>query len=187
MITKQQARDQIQNYRKLLLEDDLKIMNQKICRKVVENSNFKEADIIFSYKSIKNEPCIDEIVKQALYLGKKVAFPKIHGPILYFYTVESFDDLQKGYMNIMEPEANIKKLIVPTEKSVFLVPGVAFDRNGNRTGYGKGYYDKYLHPFCKSYKIGIAFQFQIFSELQIDKYDIPMNLIITESEFISPK
>ena len=68
-------------------------------------------------------------------------------------------------------------------KKVILVPGLAFDRNGGRMGFGKGYYDRLLES-SNAVKIGLCYDFQILEKIPTESHDVPMNFVITEKEIL---
>ena len=85
------------------------------------------------------------------------------------------ENLKKGSFDILEPTSNDK---VTSNNCVCIVPGICFDKNGYRIGYGKGYYDKYLSN--KSiYKIGICFKECLIDNMPHDLYDIKVDLIVS--------
>ena len=96
-----------------------------------------------------------------------------------FYQITSYDDLEAGYFGILEPKEECKEVNV-SENSIVIMPGVAFDRKGNRIGYGKGYYDKYFSRYPEVYKIAIAFSMQIVDEIPADEFDIKANCVVTD-------
>ena len=97
---------------------------------------------------------------------------------MYFYRINDLEDLKKGYMGILEPREGLP--VSECNEGVIIVPGVAFDKNKARCGYGKGFYDKYLSKHPKLVKIGICFEFQLYDELVTDSHDILMDYIVTE-------
>ena len=97
-----------------------------------------------------------------------------------FYRVLKGESLKKGYMGIEEP-CPVKENLIDTDNGIIIVPGVAFDINGNRTGYGKGYYDRYLKKHSHLIKIGAAFSLQVVDSIDADEFDIPLDYIVTEN------
>jgi 5-formyltetrahydrofolate cyclo-ligase len=98
--------------------------------------------------------------------------------------IDSFEDLEPGTMGILEPIK--KRSIIDAHKlDIILVPGVAFDRKGNRVGYGLAYYDRFLKKFSPStVKIALAYDFQVVSDIPCEKHDQVVDIIITEREII---
>ena len=162
---------------------ECKKLSRIICKKLFSLDIFQKTDTVLLYSNIGCEVMTEDIAKQVLSVKKCLAYPKVFGDEMNFYKISSLSDLKKGYMNIDEPNANPDNLIDPKD-GVIIVPGLAFDKAHNRTGYGRGYYDRYLlkHPSLK--KVGLGFSYQIFDELEVDCYDIPLDFIITEKEII---
>ena len=92
-----------------------------------------------------------------------------------------------GVSGIFEPELNFSKVLKPDLRTVMIVPALVFDRNGYRLGYGGGFYDKYMSENKKSFNIGFAFDFQIVDKVIYDEYDIPVDAVLSESEYICVK
>ncbi len=110
---------------------------------------------------------------------KKIVFPKIQDDKnLSLFFVKDLKDLEKSKFNIYEPKKNLKKAYI-YDVDIILVPGIAFDKKGYRLGFGKGYYDRLLKK-ANCYKIGIAYEFQIITDINHKNHDIPMNMVITE-------
>jgi 5-formyltetrahydrofolate cyclo-ligase len=108
---------------------------------------------------------------------------------LNLFHLQDWSELSASHWGLQEPAHHLRiaeRLVAPNQIDLFLVPGVAFDRRGNRLGYGKGYYDKLLsqrNP--NSLAIALAFQVQVASAVPFDpKHDIPMDYIVTENEVI---
>jgi len=91
------------------------------------------------------------------------------------------DDMKKGAYGILEPKT-VRKAD-ENNIDVILVPGLAFDRNGGRMGFGKGYYDRLLES-SKAVKIGLCYDFQILEKIPTESHDVPMNFVITEKEIL---
>ena len=183
MISKKQARKQAKTLRAALTTGEVTRNSLIICNKLISHPEFIKVDTIYMYTSINNEVDTDVIINKALELGKTVALPKVDGETMNFFIIKSLDEVTKGYMGIREPDVPDNRLIT-VDSGLIIVPGVAFDRKHNRTGYGKGYYDRFLANSPKIYKVGLAHSCQIFDEIEADMWDIPLDVIMTEEETI---
>ncbi len=147
------------------------------------------------YYPIKSEVDTLDILKYCLSNGWSVYLPKItvndksKNPKneMNYVKFKSFDNLISGPYNIKEPKSNrsTKRL------HIIFVPGLAFDRKGNRIGYGKGYFDRYLKKARQYSKnilfVGLCFDFQIVNPIKTHEHDVKMDYIITENEIITTK
>ena len=95
-----------------------------------------------------------------------------------FYKINSLDELVEGYYSIKTPPKIEKNIIKKDEIDLILVPGVGFDKNNYRIGFGGGYYDRYLKDF-KGYTISLAFKEQIVEKVPTNEFDLPVDLVIT--------
>lgn len=139
--------------------------------------------IIMSYKPLGKEIDTELIMNRAYRDGKKIILPVTDydtGIITPCYADESVDFI-KGAFSIEEPLEKIAADI--NDADVVLVPGIAFDRAGNRIGFGKGCYDMLLKNY-KGIKIGYCYKFQIADYIPSDEYDIKMDYILCEEEII---
>jgi 5-formyltetrahydrofolate cyclo-ligase len=96
------------------------------------------------------------------------------------------EELDVGMYKILEPKAELRdvaaKRLKPEDLDLIMVPGVAFDATGGRTGHGKGYYDKLLeHARADAPLVAIAFECQMFAEIPCESHDIYMDKVVTES------
>ena len=177
MESKKDIRKRVLDKRNLISNKEWEEKSHKIYEKVVTHPFFLEADAIYCYVDYRREVGTRAILEYAWKLGKKVATPKVDGDTMEFYYVESFENLQEGFKGIPEPTP---KQLACDENVLVIMPGTAFDATCNRIGYGKGYYDKYLHVHPKYKTIAIAFELQIVDKVPSDDYDICPNMIITE-------
>jgi len=166
--------------RNALSQEEIESKSEIICQKVIHHPVFQEADMVFAYVDAKSEAQTKEIIEYAWKAGKKVAVPKVHGEIMKFYLITSYEDLEPGCFGIREPKEVCKVIEEMPDKSLVIMPGVAFDREGNRIGYGKGYYDKYFSAYPETYKIAIAFEVQVVSKILADEFDVKADCVITE-------
>ncbi len=179
MIDKKSARVKARNYRDLLSDEDVAEYSERIADNVVALKEFIEAGTIYIYASINNEVDTRYIVDAAMRMNKTVAFPRVTDETLRFYRVDNPAELEFGYFGIQEPVENSDKL-VDTDCGMVIMPGVAFDRQFHRVGYGRGFYDRFLYEHEKLVKVAIAYEGQFFDELETGEYDIAPDMIITE-------
>ncbi len=107
---------------------------------------------------------------------KNILLPAIDGDNLKIKQFTGMQSMKKGdNFGILEPTGDeFTKL---NTIDLIIVPGVAFDKNNNRMGRGRGYYDKLLKS-TKAHKIGVCFDFQFFNNVPIEKHDLPMDIVI---------
>ena len=155
-------------------------------------TEFKHAKRMALYASFKNEVLTDDIIKQALADGKEVFFPRVIRDSrgsrgLVFLKINGKNDLVQGSYEIQEPAHNKGTEIGAISSfNIIVLPGIAFDKNGNRLGYGKGYYDRMLGGIKdRCLIVALAFDFQILDEIPAETHDMKMDRIITESRVIN--
>ena len=151
--------------------------------KILQHPAFKRAELILGYSPVKSEVETRTLLQQALHMGKRVALPvsRPQSRKLDFYTLDSLNDLIKGTYGICEPPQLDEKLVSKYTKALILVPGSVFDSHGNRMGWGKGYYDRFLAQLPRSaFKMGIGFNCQLVKKIKPGLHDIAMDEVITE-------
>ncbi len=180
MVLKQDLRKEFLEKRNSLLEYEVTKRSQLIQSKFFELDIYKKCDYIFTYVNMGSEVKTIEIIKQAFKDNKKVAVPKIlrRSEEMIFVEISFLNELVKGTFNTLEP-ISCKK-VLSTNNTIILIPGLVFDKRNYRIGYGGGYYDKYLYKSKSLAKIGLAYNFQVIDSIPKDKYDIPVDFIITD-------
>lgn len=156
------------------------LKSAEICRIFLESEIYKNCDKIYIYCSIGSEVDTLAILKKALCDGKRVALPRcldIKGNMKFYY-IKNDSDLISGAFGIKEPSNDCKEAVFD-EKTVCIVPGIAFSFSGFRLGYGKGYYDRFLSDF-KGVSVGFCFEECVEEKLPHDKYDMKVNCLITD-------
>ena len=146
---------------------------------------FHSASQLFCYLPLPGEADPLSLIREGLNQGKCLAAPRcLSDGEMEFFRFDSFSELQKGSYGILEPPFFQGKKLSPAKDALMLVPGMAFDRRGFRLGYGKGYYDRYLSRF-PGITVGLCFSDCLFEQLPAAPYDLPVNFIVTEKEWIS--
>jgi 5-formyltetrahydrofolate cyclo-ligase len=184
---KKTLRKQKMQERDSLSAETLQAFSDIITDKVLGLEEFKQAETILCYVSCRSEVNTRRLIESTLGTGKTVGVPRVQGDIMHFYKIRSFDDLEPGYFGILEPKPEENNLITEIENSLIIVPGLAFDRDLNRIGYGKGFYDRYFAEYADKHfiKCGIAFDMQICEKIETDQYDRPLDMLVTEKRIIN--
>lgn len=186
---KQELRKNLLSKRQLIELRDLKSLQiqNNVTDEVFAESSAKESLIILSYSSIEPEVGTDILHSYIRQHNHILALPYCEGSqIIPIQIYDESRELSKGAFNIMEPLQSLTQKperIVPHHAiDIIIVPGVGFDRYGNRLGYGKGYYDRFL-PLCENAtKIGICYQEQLLEYIPTDIHDVKVDIIITDKE-----
>ena len=157
--------------------------NRRIADRLLELNEVANADSVLIYASFGSEADTSVIAERLRSRGIRTAYPKCHGHgIMTFHTVVSPTQLISGFHGISEPDDALPQPRI-TDKTVCIVPGVAFTINGERLGYGGGFYDRFLaeHDIPK---IALCFEQLIVSELPTAAHDINVNTIVTEERTV---
>ena len=156
-----------------------------IAQRLFSCALYQAAREIFCYASYGSEADTSRIIAESLRLGKRTAVPKVTGERrMEFYYISSMEELSHGYRGIPEPEGRAGTEAVPAKDALIILPGAAFDRMGNRLGYGGGFYDTYLASHPQAGRAAIAFSVQIAERIPSGPYDIRPDIIFTEKEMI---
>lgn len=186
MLGKKEIRAEVKKRRREADEETLHEKSLQILECFRQLSAYKDASLLLAYVDAKREVETRLLMRCAWDDGKKVAVPRVDGDgIMHFYYLRSLKDLEPGAFGIMEPRADCR--ICEPEEGLLLMPGVAFDEQGHRVGYGGGYYDRYLEKHPHLIHIALAFEFQIFPEVPSEKHDICPDLIVTENRILGGK
>jgi len=148
------------------------------------SDHYERAGVIALYAAVNREVDTAEVLVMALAAGKRVLFPVVEGGSLRFREVTGMHDFVAGAFGIAEPGRECPEYL-PEHADCIVVPGVAFDMNGRRIGYGKGYYDRTLHHLEGTGRlIGFSFEFQLVDEIVGEPHDVALDLIITERRML---
>ncbi len=166
--------------RREMSAEEVNVKSKKACELFLESDFYKKAKVLMLYMPLGNETDTTHIIKKAFYDGKRLAFPvtnAVSGEITPCYATEK-SEFSKGAFSVNEP--CIKDAARVEDIDVVLVPGIAFDKNGGRIGFGKGCYDRLLVK-TNAVKIGFCYDFQLCDEIPAQEHDVKMDCIITEN------
>lgn len=186
---KEEIRRKILKKRLSLSSEDIRDKSQQVFLHLAETVEYRNSQNIMFYVATRSEVQTEEIIKTSIKMGKNIFVPIILPECLNLAPSKILDfdtELEKGKKGILEPKKEYYRLFPPEDIDLIIIPGVAFDLNGNRIGRGFGYYDNFLRKVHSSAKIvALAFEIQIVKKIPNDKNDIPVHKIITEKRTIT--
>jgi len=184
-MSKKPVRKAMRTYLREMTPQMRTILSNVICQRVISSTEYQEAKTIAAYASLPDEVDTDLILHNALFNEKKLLMPRVDpetGKMSFFSVSDVEADLREGPpFGIREPILERCEGVSLCEADLIIIPGLAFDRSGNRLGRGKGFYDSVLcNATDEQTKAALAFQRQVVRELPIDSHDIPVDMVITD-------
>ncbi len=181
METKRQIRHRILDVRNRLSEEECERNSSHIINKVMESKEFQNADAILVYIDYNKEVKTRYLIEQAWKSGKKVYVPKVDGASMSFHLLQDFEELILGVKGIPEPTGMSEVWTISLLPMTFLImPGVVFDRQKHRIGYGKGYYDRFLGNVRGISTAAICFECQLLESIPYEEFDYLPDILYTE-------
>ena len=150
----------------------------RLANRLFQTEQYRLANSLYAYLSFNQEVRTAPIIERAWSDGKRVAVPKVIGKEMVFIWLNSFDQLADGYYGIPEPAENGP--IADDTSALVLMPGLAFDPQGHRVGYGGGFYDRFLEREPDHPLVALCFGFQMFEHLDVEAHDVPVDLVIAD-------
>lgn len=182
---KNKLRNYYKDKRSKLTKEEIDLKSSLILKNLLTNDFWKKADTIMVYLSFKNEVETKSIIKSAWEDNKKVIIPICQKDCTILPSLfTSFNDLEANKLGILEPSTNKIQIADPLSIDLCLIPGLAFDLEGHRLGFGKGYYDRFL-PLLKpnTPKIALSYELQLSTSTIInEEHDVLMDGICTEEK-----
>lgn len=181
---KRAMRKRILRQRDGLSEEERKKGDILLTERILGHQWYYRSEYLLCYVSYGSEISTLAILQEALRAGKKVYVPKVlqdEEAQMAFFQIQSTKDLSEGYKGILEPMGNTQMYVYTeekTERTLMLMPGVAFDSFRNRIGYGKGFYDRFLSDKALLRTIALGYRCQLLERLPASDKDIKPNQII---------
>jgi 5-formyltetrahydrofolate cyclo-ligase len=182
---KRSLRSQLLAQRRALTHDMWRASSQAAQLNLLSLDEFATAACVALYAPFGNETDTGLILDAAFEAGKRILYPAVCGNHMVFRHVERIETLQEGAFGILEP-CSTGTDHQADEADLIVVPGVTFDLTGHRIGYGKGFYDRFLHtPNCTAHLVGLCHDFQLTDGvIPVDVHDIPMEIVISDKRII---
>ncbi len=181
---KRALRKEILTKRDALDPQERKMADMAMADRIIGHQWFYGAEVLLAFINYGSEISTLEIIEEAFRKGKKVFVPRIEGEEMNFYYITSMEQLVAGYKGILEPDGTTECFDYETYKErrmLLLMPGVAFDIYGNRMGYGKGFYDRFLwdKEMLQTFSIGIGYKCQRVDYIPVEEHDLkPYQVIL---------
>lgn len=173
---KQQLRKYIREKKRAMTPEEIQDRSRRLAELLAASEAYRAAKSIYGYLPYNQEVRTTPMLEQALRDGKRVAVPKVYGEEMRFLWMEDLSLVEKGYAGIPEPIADGP--IAQDETALVLMPGLAFDPQGHRLGYGGGFYDKFLASEPGHPTIALCYEFQMLPSLDTEEHDIPVDWVL---------
>lgn len=173
---KTELRQKIRARKRAMTEEEIEARSAKLAQLFFASDAYKNAKTIYGYLSYNQEVRTVPMLAQALKDGKKVAVPKVYGDEMKFLYLDDLSAVAKGYAGIPEPIADGP--VAQDETALVLMPGLAFDPQGHRIGYGGGFYDKFLAAEPNHPTLALCYEFQMLPKLDVEAHDIPVDTVL---------
>ena len=172
---------------KLISQDKEQILNKSavVKKKLFELEEFKKAKCVIFYASMATEVNTHEMIDESIKMGKVVGVPAVfkgEKDLIISQIMDRTKQFENGPYGISQPTKESVKPIPYDKIDLLLVPGIAFDKNGNRLGRGKGYYDRLLEKLpTPTVTIGLCFDFQVVKSIPKLPHDIPVKMLLSDA------
>ena len=167
------------------LRDGLDVLAvERLSEEVFENfkkTNLNEFEKFFVYNSFGSEVKTQKIIKNLFLRGKRVYMPKINEKQMQAVLVDKQTNFKRGSFGIFEPVGELEEF----DDFVAVIPCIAVDKDGNRIGYGGGYYDKFLKG-KNALKVALCYDFQIVDKIPAEDFDVQVDIIVSDKSIIKP-
>lgn len=173
---KKLLRQTIRQKKREMSEEQIQAASLRLGEKFYATEQYRQAKTIYGYLPYNQEVRTVAMLERALADGKKVAVPKVYGDEMKFIYMTDLSLTEKSGMGIPEPVADGPE--GDDHTALVLMPGLAFTVNGDRMGYGGGYYDKFLAREPNHPTVALCYDFQIVDSLPVQDHDIPVDLVL---------
>ena len=175
-MNKQELRGLVRTQKRAMTQMQILQKSDSLTRQLLGTEQYRNARSIYGYLPYNQEVRTVPLLAQALRDGKRVAVPKCYGDEMRFIWMEDLSRVERGYAGIPEPIDDGP--MADDETALVLMPGLAFDRQGHRIGYGGGFYDKFLAREGSHPTVALCYDFQVFDHLETEEFDIPVDLVL---------
>ena len=173
---KQALRKEIRDQKRAMTEEMIVAKSEKLGELFAASELYQNAKSIYGYLPYNQEVRTVAMLEQAIRDGKRVAVPKCYGDEMRFIWMEDLSKVEKGYAGIPEPVEDGP--VADDHTALVLMPGLAFDPQGHRIGYGGGFYDRFLAEETEHPTLALCYDFQMLEHLETEEFDIPVDCVL---------
>ena len=173
---KKELRRSIRERKRAMTEGEIVSRSEALAKLFLSSEAYQNAKTIYGYLPYNQEVRTVPMLERALQDGKRVAVPKCYGDEMKFIFLEDLSKVERGYAGIPEPIADDP--VADDTPALVLMPGMAFDPQGHRIGYGGGFYDKFLAAEPDHPTLALCYEFQMLPHLETEEHDIPVDYVI---------
>ena len=173
---KRELRRKIREQKRAMTPEEIESASEKLKELFLATDQYRRAKTVYGYLPYNQEVHTVPILEQALADGKQVAVPKVYGDEMRFIYLNDLTRVAVSDFGIPEPVEDGPVADDPT--ALVLMPGLAFDKEGHRIGYGGGFYDKFLAEEPEHPTIALCYTFQVVNELPTEEFDIPVDQVL---------
>lgn len=173
---KKELRSYIRQRKREMTEAQIEAASLRLGELFLKTEQYRNAQTIYGYLPYNQEVRTVPMLERALADGKQVAVPKVCGEDMKFIYLTDLNQVEKGYAGIPEPIAD--EPVANDPNALVLMPGLAFDKEGHRIGYGGGFYDKFLAAEPEHPTVALCYDFQMVDQIPTDDYDIPVDCVL---------
>lgn len=173
---KMALRKQIREKKRAMTQEQIQRASQSLAEQFYRSPLYQSANTIYGYLPYNQEVRTVPMLERALRDGKRVAVPKVYGDEMKFIYLDDLTKVEKGYSGIPEPV--LDEPIANDKTALVLMPGLAFDPQGHRIGYGGGFYDKFLSSEPGHPTLALCYEFQMLPYLETEEFDMPVDCVL---------
>ena len=176
-MNKTELRAQIRQQKRAMTPEQIEKASRELGEKFAACPQYQNAKTVYGYMPYNQEVRTVPMLERAMRDGKQVAVPKVCGDTMRFILVTDLTAMEKSDFGIPEPIAD--EPVANDPHALVLMPGLAFTAQGDRMGYGGGYYDKFLAQEPEHPTVALCYDFQLVESLPTEEYDVPVHLVLT--------
>lgn len=172
---KKALRREIREKKRAMTAEQIETASRRLGELFAESEVYRKAKTIYGYLPYNQEVRTVPMLERALADGKRVAVPKVYGDEMRFIYMTDLSRVAPGFGGIPEPVDD--EPVAHDPGALVLMPGLAFDREGHRLGYGGGFYDRFLTQEPTHPTIALCYAFQMLPRLETEEFDVPVDCV----------
>lgn len=173
---KKELRRMIREKKRAMTQQEIQDASRRLFDLFIQTPQYQNAKTVYGYLPYNQEVRTVPILERSLADGKRIAVPKVFGDEMKFIYLDDLSRVESGYSGIPEPVDDGPEGDDP--QALVLMPGLVFDPQGHRIGYGGGFYDKFLCKEPEHPTVALCYGFQVLDHIETDEYDIPVDCVL---------